>query len=66
MEAPGARFEVIGVERVRPHVAIPADDVERMAVEHQLLESVARTDRERVLAALIERLELVRCVEVAL
>jgi hypothetical protein len=41
VEAPGARLEVGRVERVRVHVAVPADDVERVAVEHVRLQPVA-------------------------
>jgi hypothetical protein len=41
VEAPRARLEVLGVERVRVDVAVPRDDVERVAVQHVGLEAVA-------------------------
>ena len=66
MEAAGARLEVVRVEGVRPHVAVPADHVERVAVEHVVLVAVAHADGDRVLAALVEGLELLGRVEVAL
>ena len=66
VEAPGARLEVVGVERVGPDVAVPAHHVERVAVEHVLLVAVAHPNGDRELAALVVGLELGRRLEVAL
>jgi hypothetical protein len=45
VEAPGARLEVHRVERVRVDVAVPAHDVERVAVQHVGLQPVAHARR---------------------
>ena len=66
VEAPGARLEVVGVEGVRPDVPVPADDVERVPIEHVLLVAVAHPHGHRVLAALVVGLELLGRVEVPL
>ena len=66
VEAPGARLEVVGVERVRPDVAVPADHVERVPVEHVVLVAVAHAHGHVELAALVIGLELAGRVEVAL
>ena len=66
VEAPGARLEVHRVERVGIDVAVPAHDVEGMAVEDVALIAVAHAQRELELAVGLDRLELGRAVEVAL
>ena len=66
MQAPGLRLEVVDAERVRVHVAVPADDVERVVVEHVALVAVAHAHEHLVLAVLLAGLELERRMEVAL
>ncbi len=44
VDAAGDRLEVVGVERVRVDVAVPADDVERVVVEDVVLVAVAHAD----------------------
>jgi hypothetical protein len=66
VEASGARLEVVGVERVRPDVAVPANDVERVAVEQVVLVAVAHPHGHRELALLVMGLELLRRVKVPL
>src|ERR1700748_2555509 len=50
IDAARARLEVRGVERVGVDVAVPADDVERVAVQHVGLQAVADAQRDRPLA----------------
>jgi hypothetical protein len=64
--AGGGRLEVHRVERVWVDVAVPAHDVERVAVEDVALVTVAHAQRELVLAVGLDGLELGRAVEVAL
>ena len=52
VQAPGARLEVVHVERVRIDVAVPADHVERVVVEQVALQAAADADRELEVAAL--------------
>src|SRR5829696_5809000 len=66
VKASGARLEVVSVERVRPDVAVPPDDVERMPVEQVVLEAVPHANGDRELAGVVERLELHGRAEVPL
>ena len=58
VDPPGDRLEVTDVERPRIDVAVPADDVERVVVEHVGLEAVLDPELDDVLAAVRVRLEL--------
>ena len=51
VQAPGLGLEVVDVERVRVDVAVPADDVERVVVEHEALVAAAHAHDQLVLAA---------------
>ena len=66
VDAPDDRLEVVDVERPRIEVAVPADDIERMMIEHQLVDRVVLLDQDRELALLVARLELLRPADVAL
>ena len=66
VEAAGARLEVVGVERVRPDVPVPADHVERVSVELVLLVRAADAQEQPSRPGLVGRLELSRPVEVPL
>ena len=59
-------LEVGDVERVRVDVAVPADDVERVVVEHVVLVAAAHAHLDQVLAALAVGRERRRRAEVAL
>src|SRR5688572_30557711 len=60
------RLEVTNVERPRIEVAVPAYDVERMVVEHELVDAVVLFYIQREIAHLIARLEQNRPSNVAL
>ncbi len=62
----GLRLEVRDVERVRVHVAVPPDDVERVVVEHVVLVAAPDAHLDLVLAPVAVREQLGRRVEVAL
>ena len=64
VDAAGDRLEVVDVERVRVDVAVPADDVERVVVEHVVLVAAADADDQLVVARLVVRHQLLRRVEV--
>ena len=66
MHAPGDRLEVVDVERVRPQVAVPADDVERMMAVEVAGHPAARLDADLERAPLVVRLQHVRRPDVAL
>src|SRR5439155_1354953 len=63
---PRLGLEVMDVERVRVHVAVPADHVERVVVEREALVAAAHAQNELELARLAVRDQLGRRVEVAL
>ena len=65
MDAPGDRLEVVDRERPRVDVAVPADDVERVVVDHVGLVAVADAHLDDELAALAVRAQLRRRVDVA-
>ena len=58
VEAARPGLEVVGVECVRPDVAVPADDVERVAIELVLLQSAAHAHEQPIGPGLIEGLQL--------
>src|SRR5688572_22009277 len=60
------RLEVTNVECPRIEVAVPSDDVERMVVEHELVDAVVLFYVQREIAHLIARLEQNRPSDVAL
>src|SRR5687767_332711 len=59
-------LEVVDVERPRVEVAVPPDDIERMVVEHDLVQSIVLLHDERVLAFLVDRPEVRGAADVAL
>src|SRR5688572_11476259 len=59
-------LEVVDVERPRVEVAVPSDDIERMMVEHDLVQSIVLLHHQRVLAFLVERREVRGAANVAL
>ena len=66
VDAADDRLEVVDVEDPGIEVAVPADHVERMVVEHQLVDRVVLLDQEREIALLVVRPELQRTPDVAL
>src|SRR3982751_2634294 len=51
-------LEVVNVERPRVEVAVPADDVERMVVEDELVQAVVLLHEELEVTHLVVRLQL--------
>src|SRR4051812_48201668 len=51
------RLEVGDVERPRIEISIPADDVEWMMVQHELVDAVVLLHQKREVAALVVRVE---------
>ena len=66
MHLPDDRLEVPNVERPRIEVSVPANDVERMVIENELVDSVVLLHVEREIALLVVRRELQRAPDVAL
>src|SRR6478672_4774547 len=64
MDASGDRLEVVDRERPRIEIAVPADDVERVIVEHVGLISAAHAHLHRELALLTDRPQLRRRMDV--
>ncbi|MBM2844587.1 MAG: hypothetical protein HW404_2424 [Anaerolineales bacterium] len=62
----GDRHVVVDIEGPRVEVAVPADDVERMVIEHVAGHRLARLDAHLELAALGVRLQRLRRPQVAL
>src|SRR3954463_13778198 len=63
---PDDRLEVADVERPRVEVAVPADDVEWMMVENELVDAVVLLDEELEVAHLVVRVEDERTPDVSL
>ena len=61
----GDRLEVVDRERPREEVAVPADDVERVVVDDVGLVAAADAHLDRELAALADRVQLGRRMDVA-
>ena len=53
MNASDDRLEVVDVERPRIEISVPADDVERMMVEHELVDSVVLLHENREISHLV-------------
>src|SRR6185503_13371099 len=66
MDASDDRLEVADVERPRIEVAVPADDVEWMMVEDQLVDPVILLYQKSKVAHLVVRGQLERAPNVAL
>src|SRR6478672_5407227 len=60
------RLEVVDVERPRVELAVPPDDVERMMIEDDLVQSVVLLHDDAEVAHLVVRLQLARHADVAL
>src|SRR3954468_2191696 len=58
VHASNDRLEVVDVERPRIEVTIPANDVERMMIENELVEPIVLLHEETEVAHLVVRLEL--------
>src|SRR3954451_11565286 len=58
VHASNDRLEVVDVERPRIEVTVPADDVEWMMVENELVEPIVLLHEETEIAHLVVRLEL--------
>src|SRR4051794_7657101 len=63
---PDDRLEVADVERPRVEVAVPADDVEWMMVENELVDAVVLLDEELEVAHLVVGVQHERTADVAL
>src|SRR6266542_4019043 len=60
------RLEVVDAERPRKEVAVPSGNVERMVIEHDLVDAVVLLHVERKISHLIVRLDENRAADVAL
>ena len=65
VDAPGDRLEVVDRERPRIDVAVPADDVERVVVDHVGLVAAAHAHLDLELALVAVRVQLGRRMDVA-
>jgi hypothetical protein len=63
---PDDRLEVVDVEAHGIEVAVPADDVERMVVEHDLVDAVVLLHQDGEIAHLVVGAQLQRTPDVAL
>src|SRR5262249_11229111 len=66
MDAANDRLEVVDVERPRVEVPVPADAVEWMVVENQLVDTVVLFYEKCEVAHLVVRVQLLRNADVAL
>ena len=66
MDGAGDRLEVVGVERVRIHHPVPADDVEGMARQGIAREPLAILDDNRRLLFEVDHRDLARSMKIAL
>src|SRR6478752_6952518 len=66
VHAPDDRLEVVDVERPGIELAVPADDVERMMIEDDLVQSVVLLHDDLMIAHLIVRVQLARHADVTL
>src|SRR5687768_778045 len=66
MNASNNRLEIVDAERPRIEVSVPADDVERMMVEHQFVDRAVLLDQDRKVTPLIARGQLCGTPDVTL
>lgn len=66
MHPPNDWLEIVNVERPRIEHPIPANDVERVVIEDELLQSVELLDDDGKVAEFVEGLELAWHANVAL
>ena len=66
MNASDDRLEVVDVEGPGIEVAVPADHIERMMVEHDLVDSVILLHQDREIPRLVVRAQRGRAADVAL
>src|ERR1700704_4794134 len=66
MYAPNDRLEIVDVECPRIKISVPAHDIERMMVEHDLVDPVVLFHQNREISHLVDRLNECRAPDVAL
>src|SRR6267378_1351489 len=66
MNAADDRLKIVDVERPRIEVSIPADDIERMMIEHDLVDAVVLLHQNRKISHLVHGLDKRRTPDVAL